>query len=695
MTPEEIVTLLDARDLHPTASGPGKWEALCPAHEDRKASLSIGAGQDDRVLLHCHAGCDHADVLAGLGLTATDLFATNGNGNGQPAEEYIYLGATGAVVMKAVRKPGKKFAQAQPDGTGGWIWNLQGVERVLYRLPKVLAAVAAKEIIYVCEGEKDVAALERAGVVATTNPGGAGKWRPDYSKTLAGAAVVVIADRDEPGMKHARTVAKSLTAQKCSVRIVRAGEGMGKDAHDHLAGGGGVEDFVPIAEDPQVPDQSAPAADSASSDPRQAGDLLAEVGDFVDRFVVLPSDAAAAAISLFVLHTWAIEAAHATPYLAIVSAEKQSGKTRLLEVLWHLVREPWHTASTTEAALFRKIETVEPCLLLDEIDAIFGSNSERTEPLRAALNAGNRRGASATRVVGQGTAMEVKDFSVFCPKVLAGIDTGRLPETIRDRSIELRMKRRRDGERVERLRQRFVEREIEPLRAALAAWATESAERLRDDVPALPDDLSDRAADAWEPLLAIADRAGGDWPARARSAAVELSTTDDGDEVGRGPQLLAGIRKAIGSEATITTADLLRAINGDDELPFGGWRDGKGLDARTLARLLKPYEVRPRTIRVGEETPKGYRAEDLRDAWARYLPPSEAKQAKHPQHGEKPQPENARKHGAVADVADVAPLAGPGADVADHDDDLSRKVRDLGAMSAEDAEREWQRLAAS
>jgi 5S rRNA maturation endonuclease (ribonuclease M5) len=268
MTPEEIIAHLDQRDLAPRPSGPGRWQARCPAHDDRTPSLAVSQGSDDRTLLHCHAGCSVEDILAALTLTATDLFAANGNGNGQPGEEYIYVNAVGTPVMKAVRKPGKKFAQAQPDGTGGWIWNVKGVERVLYRLPKVLAAVEVGATIYVCEGEKDVHALERAGVTATTNPGGAGKWREEYSRTLAGANVVVIADRDEPGMKHARDVATSLTEQKCTVRIVRAGEAMGKDAHDHLAAGGSVEDFVPITEDPP--------ASGPTRDPSKLTDLFVE-----------------------------------------------------------------------------------------------------------------------------------------------------------------------------------------------------------------------------------------------------------------------------------------------------------------------------------------------------------------------------------------------------------------------------------
>ncbi len=358
--------------------------------------------------------------------------------------------------------------------------------------------------------------------------------------------------------------------------------------------------------------------------------LLTLVSEFVTRYVVLPDETDAVVLALFVLHTWAIDAAHATPYLAVVSAEKQSGKTRLLEVLALLVRKPWHTVSTTEAALFRKIEQDTPTLLLDEVDAIFGSSGERTEPLRAVLNAGNRRGAEATRIVGKGTKMEARGFSVFCAKVLAGIDTGRLPETIQDRAVILRMKRRHDGEHVERLRHRVVNEQVKPLRVELESWAAMALDRLRGAMPESPLELSDRAAEGWEPLLTIADLAGGDWPTEARAVAIRLAASRDGDDGGWGTQLLAAIRQAMGTADAASTVDLLAAINADETMPFGGWREGKGIDARALARLLKPYEVKPRTVRIGHGTAKGYHVAELADVWARYLPSPEASHTSRP-----------------------------------------------------------------
>jgi len=390
--------------------------------------------------------------------------------------------------------------------------------------------------------------------------------------------------------------------------------------------------------------------------PPDTADLLGGVGALIERYVVLPCAEAKVAITLFVAHTWAFEAAHATPYVAVVSPEKRSGKTRLIEVLQLLVREPWFTSSATESALFRKIERSRPTLLLDEVDAIFGSNSERTEPLRAVLNSGNRRGASATRVVGQGTKMEVRDFSTYCPKVLAGIDTGRLPETVEDRAVVIHMQRRREGEPVERLRYRFAVEEVAPLRAGLEVWAAAAIDHLHNAVPELPSELDDRAADGWEALFAIADLAGGDWPTRARAAAVELSAGGDGDEAGRGVQLLRAIRVALADDEAVTTARLLASVNQDDELPFGAWRDGKGLDARTLARMLKPYGVKPRVLRIGDETPRGYRRQELRDVFERYLP------AQQTQHDDPQPPKAPHRNGDVADDADVAPPARGGVD---------------------------------
>lgn len=356
--------------------------------------------------------------------------------------------------------------------------------------------------------------------------------------------------------------------------------------------------------------------------------LLADAVGTIRRYVVLANDAQHIALALWALHTWAFEGAHATPYICITSPEKRTGKSRLLEVLELLVRQPFRVSSASEAALYRTIEQFRPTLMIDEVDAIFATNSsDRNEGLRSLLNAGIRAGAAVSVCVGQGH--DVKRFSTFCPKVLAGIDNGRLPDTIRDRSIEIRMHRKTSVEVVARFRYRRASEQILSYRTTAAAWSEKYGGPLHDCEPDPPDTLNDRMADAWEPLLAIADLAGGKWPTIARDAAVQLSGGDDTDEASHGTRLLAAARMILNGDATIASTTLLHAVNNDDEMPFGGWHDGRGIDHRTLARLLKPYGISPRTIRFDDGvTLKGYRGEEFKSAWARYLPdPSQGSQA--------------------------------------------------------------------
>jgi hypothetical protein len=175
--------------------------------------------------------------------------------------------------------------------------------------------------------------------------------------------------------------------------------------------------------------------------------MLGAVDQFVRRFVVLSSEAQGVAITLWVAHTWAIDAATCTPYLNVLAPEKACGKSRVLEVVGAVCARPWHVTGPSETVLFRKLERDKPTALIDEVGALFSSASERTEPIRAMLNAGNRRGVSVPRCVGPN--FELKDFSVFGAKALAGIDNGSLPDTIRDRSLPIVMRRRRGARPVD------------------------------------------------------------------------------------------------------------------------------------------------------------------------------------------------------------------------------------------------------
>jgi hypothetical protein len=216
----------------------GSWR--CPAHDDRNPSLSVKAANDGTVLLHCHAGCHSADILAALALDVRDLFDTPKKNDIVAVYDYVDEG--GALLFQVVRKADKRFVQRRPDGAGAWVWKLGDTRRVLYRLPEVIAAVAAGTMVFVVEGEKDADRLAAAGYVATTNPHGAGKWRATYNASLAGADVTIIADRDEPGRAHARAVADQLTGIAAHVWIVEPTKG--KDASDHLAAGLDVGDMT-------------------------------------------------------------------------------------------------------------------------------------------------------------------------------------------------------------------------------------------------------------------------------------------------------------------------------------------------------------------------------------------------------------------------------------------------------------------
>jgi putative DNA primase/helicase len=255
-------------------TGEGGFLASCPCPDhgkgegDRHQSLSICAGDAGGVVLYCHAGCQTEDVVAAFGLTMADLRGGNGQAEARVtprpprkiAATYKYEDEDGRPLFQVIRYQPKDFRQRRADGDGVWVWSLKGVRRVLYHLPEVLAAVAGGRPVYVCEGEKDVEALCKAGVVATCNPHGAGKWRPEYSEFLRDADVTIVQDKDEPGRQHAAAVVDSLALLAASVRVVEAA--VGKDAADHLAAGKTLEEFVVVdaSEAGQAAPKGSPAA---------------------------------------------------------------------------------------------------------------------------------------------------------------------------------------------------------------------------------------------------------------------------------------------------------------------------------------------------------------------------------------------------------------------------------------------------
>jgi Protein of unknown function (DUF3631) len=348
--------------------------------------------------------------------------------------------------------------------------------------------------------------------------------------------------------------------------------------------------------------------------------LLDEVTVFINRFLSL-SLVQGHMLALWIVHTHCKGAADVTPYLAITSPEKQSGKTRLLEVLDVLVANPWMTGRTTAAALVRKVEK-GVTLLLDESDAAFQGEKEYAEALRGVLNSGHRRGGKASLCVGQGGNIEVKDFPVFGPKALAGI--GKVPDTVADRSIPIRLKRKSPTEKVERFRRKLVDGEASILREKISTWARENVDTLKGAWPVLPDQLTDRQQDGIECLLAIADLAGDTWPARARWAACDIFGSAAAEDDSIRVRLLTDIRDVLhqAQDGRMLSADLVHALVEIEAAPWAEWSKGKPITPNGLARLLKPFEVAPRDIRTTTSRGKGYSLEAFEDAFTRYTRPS-------------------------------------------------------------------------
>jgi hypothetical protein len=353
--------------------------------------------------------------------------------------------------------------------------------------------------------------------------------------------------------------------------------------------------------------------------------LLDGIETYIRRFVSL-SESQARAVTLWVAHTQALDAADSTPYLAITSAEKQSGKTRLLEVLETLVANPWLTGRVTAAVLTRKIDAEHPTLLLDESDAAFGGEKEYAEALRGVLNTGHRRGGKASCCVGQGQNTSFRDFSTYSAKAIAGI--GKLPDTVADRAIPVRLKRAAPTEKIERFRRREVETVAAGLRGRIQAWCRANNDALRDTRPKFPEGLSDRQEDGAEPLLAIADAAGGDWPQEARGALVELWTGGAAEDDSIRIRLLSDIRTVYGNRKAekLSSADLLDGLCEIESSPWAEFNHGRPMTAVGMARLLKAFDIVPRTIKLPEgstSTLKGYQRAWFEDAWSRYFRPQD------------------------------------------------------------------------
>jgi len=354
-------------------------------------------------------------------------------------------------------------------------------------------------------------------------------------------------------------------------------------------------------------------------------EVLDDLRQVLTKYVVLPSPEATDAVVLWITATHGLPAFEHATRLAIHSPIKRCGKSRLLEIVEATSHNPIPTTNISVPALFRMIDaaTQPPTLILDEVDRLLGSSKkdEDNRDLVAILNNGFRPGHPTYRCVGP--TQVPTPFSNFAMVALAGI--GRITDTIEDRAINVTMRRRLPGETISKFRLRTDVPALHDLRDRLSEWVDSVKQKLEVPVVGIPDELEDRAEDAWEPLLAVADAAGGHWPERARAAALRLTKDAAVDGEDLETRILSDVRSILGSQTFMSSADLLMELRRLDEAPWGDF----DLTLRKLAMRLGKFAVKPKPN--GSGTVRGYHLHDLLDAFHRYLPSdtSEASETHH------------------------------------------------------------------
>jgi hypothetical protein len=346
--------------------------------------------------------------------------------------------------------------------------------------------------------------------------------------------------------------------------------------------------------------------------------LLDALVQLLQLFVVLPKWAPET-LALWVLHTYAFELRDVTTYLGIESPEKRCGKTTLLNILGELVHRAIASSNISSPAFYRVIQEKRPTLLIDEADTFLQGNDE----LRGILNSGySRRSAWVLRVIQNPSGQEksktdtsgLGKFSCWCPKAMAAI--GRLPDTLADRCILIRMQRKTQAEKCER----FRSLQALEFKRKCARFVQDHALAIAAAAPELPPELNDRAADIWEPLFALADLAGGHWPNLARQAALNLSSS--GHEPSPFTALLIDITLAFlehGAER-LFSGDLVEKLNAKTDRPWTILSRNKPVTEMWLAMQLGKYDIRPRPLRMDGSQKRGYELDDLWNTLKRYVP---------------------------------------------------------------------------
>jgi putative DNA primase/helicase len=342
--------------------------------------------------------------------------------------------------------------------------------------------------------------------------------------------------------------------------------------------------------------------------------LLDSLVDAVRRHVVL-SPAAADVVALWIAHTWAYPGFDHSPRLGITSPTRRCGKSTLMEVLRLTCCRTLKADNVSASGVFRTVEALCPLtLLVDEADTFLRD----AEELRGVLNSGFESSGQVIRVVERNGEHVPVVFATYCPVALAAI--GELPATLGDRAVPIRLERKAASEKVQKMRASGNRAALSDLARKLTRWAADTRGALVTD-PVLPDAMSDREGDISVPLLAIADHAGPEWAVRGRKALLEMfglrAAAEGNTEIG--VLLLVDIRALFGDAEKMPSAKLCEQLAKMEDRPWPEWRQGKPMTQTQLATALKPFRIRPTTIREGDSTPKGYERKAFEEAWSRYL----------------------------------------------------------------------------
>ncbi len=587
------------------------------------------------------------------------------------------------------------------------------------------------EPVWFFEGEQCADVAVKLGLIATTS-GSVGTANVTDFKPLTGRQVSFWRDNDDPGLKHAQEVSERLFHLQCRVRWIDVSQ-------LNLPPKGDIVDWLqanpkatkadiealPFLE-PEAPPPVSHQSNEAESlliqelaglspvdyerrrkkeaetlgirvtaldaaveekravkskdneaivlfqepepwpDPVDGAQLLSDLANTLSHYVLL-SEGTAEAIALWIVHTHAHGASQVSPLLCISSPEKRCGKTTLLSILQALVKKPLPASNITPAALFRATEKWRPTLLIDEADCFLADNHE----LRGILNSGHRRdSAFVIRTVGDDH--EPRQFSTWAPKAIALI--GKMHPTLTDRSLIILMRRKRTQEKVLRLRLGQME-DFVTLKRRISRWVTDSIKSLLHEDSPTPPELNDRAADNWKALFAIADLAGGEWPQKARSSALTLSL-EESDEAA-GVLLLEDVQKLFSEHKTsrLTSASFVESLIQMEERPWPEWSHGRPITTRQVARLLKPFGIQPKNLRVDAGVLKGYEKDQFDDAFARYLPDLSATPLQTKKDKDLGNFSSATDSFSVADEKEANPLNNEGcSDVADQNGGMEEGV---------------------